>query len=468
LSVDNPATIAAIATAPGQAAIGIVRISGPEAFSIAQALWWKPDQPFQPGRIYHGWIVDRSAPEATGKPALVDEVVALFFRGPNSYTGEDVVEFQGHGGDFLLQRILNLCFEAGALPAPPGEFTKRAFLAGKMDLTQAESVMDLIAARGDAMARLATANLRARTLGRQLERMREAIIAVQAQIVASVDFPDEVDEPERSGLVLGIRPVLSEAQAMAAASRRNRFVREGLKVAILGQPNAGKSSLFNALLASERAIVTEIAGTTRDVLTETLHVAGVPLTLMDTAGIREADNVVERLGIERTWLVADEAHLVLYLVEARQLIGLAEGVFPEPDAEPITRLPQGTPRLMLANKSDLMADKPLLRADVMPISALTGEGMAELIAWLSRQIRQLAGGEAEADRVALNHRQTACLERMIESLMQAESDLAEPSLPLDVVTVPLTDALRQLDALMGRDTAEEVLDSVFSQFCVGK
>lgn len=456
-SFQTESTIAAIATARGMAGVAVIRVSGPHAWEIGRRLFSKPETDFQPGRFYHGWVVD-AAGEA------IDEVLLLIFKGPRSFTGEDVVEIHCHGGEYLSRRILELCFEAGAEPAAAGEFTKRAFLSGRMDLTQAESVMDLIGAQGEALVRMASANLRGRSLGEYIDRMGAGVISVQSVIVASVDFPDEVDEPERGPLVAVLDGLIEKAEALEAASRRNRMVREGLKVAILGMPNSGKSSLFNALLAAERSIVTDIAGTTRDVITEDLSVGGVAVTLIDTAGIRETAHSIEMMGIERSWQAAEEAEAVLYVYD----VGVGLG---EEDLRILARLEQSPAQghvVRVANKVDQAATGFIVPEGTLSVSAARGQGLAGIFGWLEQVVGGWQSEQAGEAAVSLNYRQLGCLAAVRENLEQAREDLRDAALPIDLVTVPLTEALRKLDELMGRDTAEEVLTSVFSQFCVGK
>ncbi len=445
-------TIAAIATPRGHGGVAVVRLSGPQAWSVARRLFSKKETVFAPGRFVHGWIED----PASGEP--VDEVLLLVFQAPHSFTGEDVIEIHCHGGDYLSRRILDLCFAQGAEAAGPGEFTRRAFLNGRLDLTQAESVMDLISARGNRMLHTASGNLKNRSLGRCIDALSREIIDMQTPIVASVDFPDEVDEPQRAPLHARCERLLEKTRALEAASKKNRMIRDGLKVAILGMPNSGKSSLFNALLASERAIVTEIPGTTRDVLTETLPVAGVPVTLIDTAGIREADNAVEILGIERSWQAADDAQAVIYVYDAT--VGLGDE-----DRRILEKLPHPG-RLIAANKIDRLNGSPR-SADHLALSAVHGTGIEAVYDWLKTQV-DACGPEGDLLDISLNQRQLACIGAVRDNLEQAAETLGQPHLPLDLASLPLTEALRQLDRLMGRDTTEEVLDEVFSRFCVGK
>ncbi|MBX2861461.1 MAG: tRNA uridine-5-carboxymethylaminomethyl(34) synthesis GTPase MnmE [Vampirovibrio sp.] len=457
----EPTTIAAIATPPGTGGVAVIRISGSLAWYIGRTLFSRKDLSFQSGRFYHGWIVDISAPQTD--TALLDEVLMLFFAAPNSLTGEDVVEIHCHGNWFLAQKILALCFSLGATAAGAGEFMKRAFLAGKVDLTQAESVMDLVSAQGERLLKAASRNLKNRSLGTYIDVIGQKLLEIQSQIVACVDFPDEVDEPPRLPLIESLSTLIERGEALARAADKNRLVRDGMKIAILGLPNAGKSSIFNVLLASERAIVTDIPGTTRDVLTECLTIHGIQVTLVDTAGIRESENRVEILGIERTWQAADEAEAILYVFDGT--IGLLREdhrVLAKLSKLPNTRI------LLVANKMDLVSrEKPFGREGVLTLSAKTGRSMEELLNWIESVIEERVPGETDI-HMAINHRQRSCLLAMNESLHLAQQTLIDQSLPIDMATVPITDGLSKLDELMGRETTEEVLDQVFQEFCVGK
>ncbi len=443
-------TIAAIATARGEAGIAVIRLSGRQAWEMAWELFSRKNIVFQAGRFYHGWITDDGD--------IVDEVILLMFKGPKSYTGEDVVEIHCHGGDAVTHKILSLCLRQGARLAMPGEFTKRAFLNGKMDLTQAESVIDLISSRSERLMNQASNNLKNRSLGQYIDQITGPIMDLQAQIVASIDFPDEVDEPDRQTVAQRLQVCLEQVSRLKASAQRNRLLREGLKVALLGMPNSGKSSLFNMLLSAERSIVTEQAGTTRDMVTESLEIDGILLTLIDTAGIRETRQSIEMMGIERSWKAASEAHVVLYLIDTS--VGMLRY-----DHQILSKLdPEST--IIVGNKCDLPPGQKTNPAWIT-ISVRTGDGLDELIEALRQKIRRYSHEETGLT-LALNHRQIACCQGIEECLFQALQTAMNPSMPIDMITVPITDALRKVDELLGRNTTEDVLTSVFQQFCVGK
>ncbi len=459
-------TISAIATPRGHGGVAIIRLSGPEAWGIVQALFSqntnkRNETAFEAGRYYHGWIID---PKSNDAPPI-DEVLVLPFKAPKSYTGEDVTEIHCHGGELLAQTILDLCLEQGAVSAEAGEFTKRAFLNNRMDLTQAESIMDLIAARGQRLLTLASANLKSKSLGQYIDAIGNTLMEIQSKIIASVDFPDEVDEPERAPLVENLKALLLKAELLEKASQKNRPVREGLKIVLLGMPNSGKSSIFNSLLAQERSIVTQVAGTTRDIITETLQVSGIPVTLVDTAGLHSTEDQVEILGIQRSWDAAEEAQSALYIYDA-------SSGFQTQDQELLEQLSQKFPDAavqIVANKIDLCNGNSASKnsPNHLSVSAVTGTGIAQIFDWLENLANQ-NDAETDAISLSLNQRQLACLEHFRDNLKQGMESLAHPSTPIDLSTIPITEALRQLDELMGRDTTEEVLDQVFSQFCVGK
>jgi len=462
-NLDAP-TIAAIATARGAAGVAIIRISGPDAWIIARRLF--NGSPLQKGRIAYGNMCHPSTKR------VIDDVIVLPFEAPHSFTGEDVIEIQCHGGDFMPARILNLCLAEGAILASKGEFTRRAFMNGRINLTQAEAVADIIHAEGEALANAATQTLSANTLGKQLSTVRETIIDIQADIVAAMDYPEEVDEPDREELVAKLSELVQNCQAYTRQSQRHALMRDGLKIAILGRPNAGKSSLFNALLAEDRSIVTDIAGTTRDVITERLTLAGVPVTLIDTAGIREADNTVESLGVERSLQMAHQADAILYLIDAESVVN--QPTIEAEDATILNHLPDLTPKRIYLNKVDKLSDDERSRLSstfphYYPCSLISSQGILPLYVWLEDEIKKGLGNQGREDaQFCLNQRQLNCLIAMEAELRFAIDALQDHVLPLDMLTIPLTDALRHLDGLLGIDTAEQVLDEVFSRFCVGK
>lgn len=434
----------------------MIRLSGPESWAVAAKLR-RGNQPFEPGKVTYDWLVD---PEDGG---LLDEVLILPFKGPRSFTGEDCIEIHCHGGLGLTRTILSRCFEAGARPAEPGEFTRRAVLNGRIDLTQAESILDLIHAQGEALIKLSAHNLHHRAAGRFIAACVDEIAAVQADMVASIDFPDEVDEPDREILTRQLAEIRDRIGRHLAQSRHNQVIREGMTVVLAGLPNAGKSSLFNALLRAERAIVTEIPGTTRDTLQETLMIRGIPFTLTDTAGLREGEELVERIGVERSWDAMAGADAVVFVLDGCRGLDAENRALLEKITHPT--------RLLVLNKQDApdfrgVSAESVGTWPVVAVSAQQGTGLDSVMQWLE------AVAEARTDitgmEVLLSRRQMEQLASVEEAIAQAGETLQNINIPLDLATVPLTDALLALQGLLGRDTTEMVLDSVFSRFCVGK
>ncbi len=475
----NPSTIAAIATASGQGGVAIIRLSGSQAWTIAERLVHfkkkNTHYPVQAGRVYHGGL---SLP-AKGLPAkdaleIIDDVLVIFFRGPHSYTGEDVAEIHCHGGVFLSQVILKACLDLGATPAAPGEFTKRAFLAGKLDLTQAESVLDLIEAANIPMLRMASQNLVNRSLNVRIEQLARDIFEIQAPIVASVDFPDEVDEPARQPLREKLEALQKNLDSILEAASRQDILRRPFQVSLMGRPNAGKSSLFNALLAADRSIVTPIAGTTRDTVSESFTSKnGTSITLVDTAGLRDLGDAsenteavsIEALGIDRSWQAAEASQSILYMLDATQKVQ------PE-DLNTLKKLSNlKIPLLVVWNKCDLLSSESLpsslLALEALTLSATTGQGLPTLFEWIDKQVRSQYQSLPE-HYLALNQRQKACFYHCREALNEVLPILTTNTLPLDLATIPLSEALRAMNTLLGRDMTEAMLSDVFQRFCVGK
>ncbi|HEV2655730.1 MAG TPA: tRNA uridine-5-carboxymethylaminomethyl(34) synthesis GTPase MnmE [Ktedonobacteraceae bacterium] len=467
-------TIAAIATPAGVGGIGVIRVSGADAFSLVLPLVRRPggrtDLPPSHTLIY-GHIIDPQSEE------LLDEVLVVFMRAPHTYTREDVVEIQGHGGPLVLRRMLRVVLTQGARMANPGEFTLRAFLNGRLDLAQAEAVMDLIGAETEAGQRLALQQLRGR-LSDQVQQARSSVLGVLARIEASIDFPEEdVPTPHPEDL----RPLITVAQqqvaALLAGSEQGRLYRQGLRTAIIGRPNVGKSSLLNALLRSERAIVTPIAGTTRDTVEEVANLRGIPLHLIDTAGITPTDDPVERIGVQRSREAAESADVVLLVFDgsepwteqdARVSSELQALGFGSPEQESSTRR---RPVVVVLNKADrpFQMDKTALqtlwpRALYIATSTLTGEGLPELEDAIAELV--LAGKVAQSENILVtNTRHQEALRRSAEHLQASIVSLEQP---LDFVSIDLRAAYNALGEVTGETASEDLLDKIFSEFCIGK
>jgi tRNA modification GTPase len=448
-------TIVAIATAPGRAGIGVIRLSGPAAADIAQKLLTRAAT-LAPRHATLARIRDIQESSA------IDEVIVTLFPGPHSYTGDDVVEISAHGSPVLLERIVASAVNTGARLAAPGEFTLRAFLNGRMDLVQAEAVADLIDAVTPAQARQAFDELEG-TVTREMRGIGEALFDLIVKLEASLDFPDEGYHfivPDE--VIGGLDGVLGDVDALLRGAARGRVVREGRMVAIVGGTNVGKSSLFNAIVGVDRAIVTEIAGTTRDLLTEKCDIAGVPVTLIDTAGVRETEEIVEREGVQRARGAADVADLRLVVLDRSR---------PLRDEDRGFVAHAGKRRIVVANKIDLPAawrpEELFLAAEtpIVEVSTRTGEGLNALrdaIATL------LIGEERLRDTAGLsNVRHIDLLGRVRDAVSRARARAAEGA-PEEFALADLREALDALDEITGKRTADDVLQAIFARFCIGK
>ena len=435
-------TIAAIATPLGMGGVGVIRISGEKAFEIIEKIFTNPN--FEPRKFNHGWIVDNGT--------KIDEVIVLPFFAPNSYTGENVVEIQCHGGVNVVKNILNLVLKNGARMAEKGEFTKRAFLNKGLDLSQAEAVADIIHSKTSNFATVSVKNLSG-VLKEKVNEIRNDIFEVLSRITAGIDFPEDVAEPEYSYLIERFENISNQIDTVLANANTSNILRQGISVAIVGKPNVGKSSLFNALLSLDRAIVTDIAGTTRDVLKETLDL-GVPVTLVDTAGIHdESENKVEAIGIEYSKQSLNEADLVLFVYDSAQ--GMQE------EDEKIYELVKDKNHIVIANKCDLSSER---NSETVYLSALTGEGVQELKQTLTSKVCNI---EPESLEFVTNSRQQTCLSRARASLDQAllASNIHELQ---DLISIDVKASLLALDELTGELITDDILDNIFDHFCIGK
>ncbi len=441
-------TIAAIATPPGQGALAVLRLSGPRAFAIADEVFRGPAAP--PRLQIFGRIV-----AADG--SVIDEVLLTRFPGPKSFTGEDTVEITGHGGRLVSRAILDRLLQAGARAAQGGEFTQRAFLNGKLDLTQAEAIMDVISAQTDLALRCAQRQLEGR-LGERVEEQRHALISVLAHVEAYIDFPEEDIDPETGEhLHSRIRSVIESLDGLRSTARQGRILREGVATVICGPPNAGKSSLLNVLLGFERAIVSETAGTTRDTIEEVINLQGIPLRLIDTAGLRETGDRIELEGMARTSKSVQAAELVLEV---------CDGSLP-PAPVPLT-VPEGALHFRVLNKADLGIDPGWDQAgEKLAVSCRTGEGIEELKAAMAAALTRDQAGSAEAWSVTVNARHLQALNAAREHLIEALGQL-EAGSPPELPAADLRSALHQLGEIVGKTDIEEILDVVFSRFCIGK
>ncbi|MBX7207420.1 MAG: tRNA uridine-5-carboxymethylaminomethyl(34) synthesis GTPase MnmE [Verrucomicrobiaceae bacterium] len=446
-------TIAAISTAIGEAAISVLRLSGPGALEIAGKVFrGRKDVAQLRARAVHlGAAVDADG-------AVIDHVLLIIFRGPASYTGEDLVELHCHGGVLVTQKMLGALLHHGARHADAGEFTQRAFLNGKMDLTQAEAVMDLIHAHSTLAMRAAHEQLEG-VIGREAEAMREGLIQVLAHIEAYIDFPEEDITPDTGeAMIARIDDLRARAAKLLATSENGRILRSGARTVICGQPNVGKSSLLNLLAGFERAIVSPVAGTTRDTIEEFIQVHGIPLRLVDTAGLRESADAIEQSGIERTSREVERADLILEVVDASVPRDLARRV--AIGSESAAR------RIVVLNKSDLVRDASWDDEKGIAVSCATGAGLDELRAAI-RDLVLHGGPLASEHPVAINARHKSCFERVAAQLEAARSALLGHIAP-EFVAFELREALEALGEVTGRVDVEQILDVIFSQFCIGK
>jgi tRNA modification GTPase len=440
-------TIAAISTPFGEGAIAVLRLSGPRAVELADSVFRAkiPVAELLPRVQHFGAIVDGAE--------KLDEVLLTVFRAPASYTGEDVVEIAGHGGVLISRRILELLLRRGARAAHPGEFTQRAYLHGKMDLTQAEAVMDLITAQTELALRAATEQLEGR-LGERIRDLRERILELLAHVEAFIDFPDEDIDPDTGDALLRkLDIVRAEIDTLLATADRGKVLREGVRTVIYGAPNVGKSSLLNLLLGHERAIVSAKPGTTRDVIEEVISLRGIPLRLIDTAGVRESEDEVERAGIERTWKQVERADLVLHVADANAERG-------EQDKD------CGGRTLLVLNKVDLGENENWRGVDAVRISCLSGTGIDALAEAI---VARVAGGHtAQRDwSVAINARHQGCLEDARRFADAARQGLVNGVSP-ELVAEELRSALDSVGEVVGKADSEDVLGKIFSTFCIGK
>ena len=454
-------TIAAIATAMAPSGIGIVRISGPEAVAVADRLYRgkkkeKKLADMKSHTIHYGWIVE--------KEQVLDEVLVMLMREPHSYTGEDTVEIDCHGGVLAVKRVLEAVLHAGARIADPGEFTKRAFLNGRIDLSQAEAVMDVISAKSEYALQSSVSQLQG-SVRRAVKEIREKLLYEIAFIESALDDPEHISldgYPEKlEGIV---QEEKRKIEKLLQSADDGKMLQEGIKTVILGKPNAGKSSLLNLLVGEEKAIVTDIAGTTRDVLEEQISLGGISLRMLDTAGIRSTADRVEQIGVERAKEHAKNADLILYVVDASVPLDENDGQ--------IMELLKGRKTILLLNKSDLetvISKEELtarIDAPVLNISAREETGLAELEALIKEMFFQ--GEISFNDEVYItNMRQKRALEEALESLKLVENSIAM-GMPEDFFSIDLMNAYERLGSIIGEAVGEDLVNEIFSKFCMGK
>lgn len=455
-------TIAAIATAvvPQQGSVGIVRVSGDQAMAIAQTVFHAPGkQPWESHRILYGFIRQPQTKE------IIDEALLLIMKAPRSFTREDVVEFHCHGGIMAVQQVLQLCLENGARLAQPGEFTLRAFLNGRLDLTQAESIADLVGAKSPQAAQTALAGLRGK-LAQPIRDLRADCLDILAEIEARIDFEEDLPPLDEERIIHEIDKISLEINKLLATKDKGELLRTGLKVAIVGRPNVGKSSLLNAWSQSDRAIVTDLPGTTRDVVESQLVVGGIPVQVLDTAGIRETLDQVEKIGVERSRQAANNADLVLFTIDGS--VGWTDA-----DQE-IYEQVQHRPLILVINKIDLIseAEKQTLKSKIQNVkakietAAAKNQGIDDLETAILESV-EVGNVEAANLDLAINQRQAAALTKAKIDLAQVQETIKN-QLPLDFWTIDLRGAIYALGEITGEEVTESVLDLIFSRFCIGK
>jgi|688.fasta_scaffold00907_8 tRNA modification GTPase len=486
--------IASIITPTGIAAVAAIRISGPNSHKIIQKISNLKEQDLIPGTFKLAWIVDYKAGEnaednenaeigVREQCKKVDQALVLCFKAPKSFTGEDVIEIQCHGGTWLSKKILNLVLENGARLAQAGEFTERAILNKKMDLSQAEGILDLIHSRGE-LSSVNALKLYSGNLGKRIQELRMELLGILAELIACIDFPDEVIEYPREVFRQGLYEIINEVQEILKSEKSGLILREGFKVALAGAPNAGKSSLLNAMLESDRAIVTDVAGTTRDVIEESINLNGLTVVFLDTAGIRESEDKVEQIGIGLSKKVIQEADLVLWLEDLssemandQYFAGNAKKGDYEQSLEEILLKLESEKFLRVGTKLDLVgdegystssfkADNLMRRYDILISTSknMNIEKLKELIfSKANPELKKIH----DTNAVSINTRQADLLRQCINELKKA-INAAQDNLAHDFWTIDLKAAIARLGEITGDDLNEEILDNMFSQFCIGK
>ena len=452
-------TIAAISTAPGLGGIGIIRITGDKAFEILLKMFKstkvKKMEDIVPNTIIYGKIYDDSR--------IVDEVLVSFFKSPNSYTKEDLVEINTHGGSIVMKEILNLVLKKGAMLAEPGEFTKRAFLNGRIDLTQVESIVTILNAKSEEELRISGELLQGK-LYNKVVNIKEKLMDILMHLEVNIDYPEyDTDEKETEEIVYTVTDILKDLKRFEATFDVGSKIKDGIKVSIIGRPNAGKSSLLNNLLNKERAIVTEIEGTTRDSIEEDLNINGINIKIIDTAGIRETDEKVEKIGIERAITIAEKSDLIIAIFDISK-------PFNENDRK-IMDIISKKESLILLNKYDLVKDIDLPEEikntgkEYIYTSMLEKKGTEDVIEWITKKTESLKINKNN-DIIIIHERQKKVITDVIEMIEQILKDLE--IIPIDMVSENIRDVINKINELTGENVKEEVLNEIFKNFCLGK
>ncbi|NLB42010.1 MAG: tRNA uridine-5-carboxymethylaminomethyl(34) synthesis GTPase MnmE [Clostridiales bacterium] len=454
-------TIVALATPPGEGGIAVIRLSGPESLQIASRLYIngkrEKQEQFKDRYLQYGYILDK-------EQNIVDEVLMVSMKAPKTYTREDVVEIHCHGGMIPAQKILDLTLEEGARLAQPGEFTKRAFLNGRVDLTQAEAVMDLISSKSEDAARVSLSQMEG-SLSRKIKTLRDDLLDLMARIEVTVDYPEEdIEEMLRAPIGERLAKASSDCLHLLETAHQGRLVREGLKVVIIGKPNVGKSSLLNALVRENRAIVTDIPGTTRDVIEDYINIKGVLVRILDTAGIRETMDQVEKIGVEKSRELTRDADLILLLLDASSSL--------EKEDKEILQWLEDKRVLILLNKADrpLVIEEEEIRrltdSSIIWTSMMEGTGLNEVENYIYNLVYSGSVGPKNTAMITNNRHKEALIrgQKHLEEALNA----MDAYMPLDIVTIDLRDAWEALGEITGESLTENLIDKIFMEFCLGK
>ena len=453
--------IASISTAPGIGGIGIVRMSGEKCFDVLNKIFIPKKQEkienIKGYTIKYGHIVENNE--------IIDEVLVSYFKAPRSYTEENMCEINTHGGNVIIRKILDLCLKNGANMAEPGEFTKRAFLNGRIDLVQAESVADIIDAKSEKEVKAGMKQLEG-VLSKKIKEIKQEILDVMVNVDVSIDYPEyDLEDVTNSQISEMLESVKKKLETLEKSFDNGKLIKEGIKTAIIGKPNAGKSSLLNAILKEDRAIVTEYEGTTRDTIEEFVTIEGIPLKLIDTAGIREAKDEVEKIGIKKSKEIAEEADLVIAIFDSSKELSRED--------EEILKIIKNKKAIILLNKSDLNSelnddDKKFtsVTPNIIKISALKGEGLENLYKLISKMYN-LEEINLDNDAIITNLRQKNLITKAIENLKKTRETL-EKNMPIDIIAIYMKEILENLGSITGEVVTDDIINEIFSKFCLGK
>lgn len=455
-------TIVAISTAPGIGGIGIIRISGPKTFEIIKKIF-KPKKELKIDEIKgytikYGHILDGED--------IIDEVLVSFFKAPYSYTTENMCEINSHGGNFVIKKILETCLKNGAKLAEPGEFTKRAFLNGRIDLSQAESVIDIINAKTEKEAKNSVNQLEG-YLSKEISKIREMLLNIMVDIEVSIDYPEyDVEEVSNTKALDTIDKIINELNKMLDSFENGKIIKDGIKMALIGKPNVGKSSLLNAILKEERAIVTEIEGTTRDTIEEFVTIEGIPINIIDTAGIRNASDEIEKIGIAKSKKIADEADLIIAIFDSTKKL--------DNEDKEILNLLKDKKSIIVLNKMDLKSEKiekeyienEINNAKIIPISAKDNIGIDKIYKEISN-LFNLNEIKLDNSMLITNIRHKNIIEQSLKDLEEAKKAISK-NLPIDITSVFIKNAMEELGKITGESVSESIIKEIFAKFCLGK